>query len=455
MPVAELKPAVRNAKAHDQAALGRSMDAFGAIEAVVLDERTGRLVAGHGRAEYLAQLQAQGAEPPEGVVVDDQGRWCWLVTRGWHSDNDAHAEAAGIALNRVGERGGWQPEVLSAALDDLATSPDLFDAVGWTTAELDDLVASTTAQPTYQPPPPEAEPEPRQVAERVKRGEVWQLGRHRIMCGDCRAPEDVAKLVDGRTVNLAVTSPPYAEQRDYDEASGFRPIPPDSYVEWFDAVQANVAAHLAGDGSWLVNIKPHADAGQRVLYVFDLVSAHVRRWGWLFVDEFCWRDTKNGVPGAWPNRLKDAWEPVFHFAKGRKIKFRPMANAEPSSATFAYSAATAKSGSGSGLLGQKATAETEGMARPSNVIELAATSDDSGHPAAFPAALPWWFARLLTDEDDVVFDPFCGGGSTILAAHRCGRVGLGMELSPRYCDVMIDRWERHTSVPAVRLGSTS
>lgn len=142
LPVADLLPASRNAKNHDQAALGASLDAFGAIEAVVLDERTGRLVAGHGRTEYLAELQAKGADPPEGVVVDDEGRWCWLVTRGWSSRDDAHAEAAGIALNRVGELGGWQPDVLNAALDEL-WGTQLADAAGWTADQLDDLIAAT------------------------------------------------------------------------------------------------------------------------------------------------------------------------------------------------------------------------------------------------------------------------------------------------------------------------
>jgi phage/plasmid-like protein (TIGR03299 family) len=80
LPVATLQPAPRNAKAHDLDALQRSLEAFGALEPVVLDERTTRLVSGHGRVEKLSTLEAAGAEPPEGVVVDGHGRWCWLVT---------------------------------------------------------------------------------------------------------------------------------------------------------------------------------------------------------------------------------------------------------------------------------------------------------------------------------------------------------------------------------------
>lgn len=141
MPLAELPPATRNAKAHDQPALARSVEAFGFVEPVVLDERTGQLVAGHGRTAYLAELEAAGADPPEGVAVGEDGKWRVLVTRGWASRDDAHATAAGVALNRVGERGGWDPSLLA---EDLAWIRDsnLLDAAGFTSDYLDDLVAS-------------------------------------------------------------------------------------------------------------------------------------------------------------------------------------------------------------------------------------------------------------------------------------------------------------------------
>lgn len=144
LPVAELQPAARNAKDHDRGALAASVGEFGFVEPVVLDERTGRLVAGHGRAEYLQELEAAGGgPPPDGVVVGDDGRWLVLVTRGWTSRDNAHAEAAGIALNRVGERGGWRADVLNEALDAL-WGTDLAAATGWTADELDDLIASTS-----------------------------------------------------------------------------------------------------------------------------------------------------------------------------------------------------------------------------------------------------------------------------------------------------------------------
>ena len=98
------------------------------------------------------------------------------------------------------------------------------------------------------------------------------------------------------------------------------PIPPDAYVEWFAPVAANVATHLAVDGSWFVNIKPAADQLDTDLYVLDLVIAHVRRWGWHFATEFCWE--RHGVPKGVTRRFKNQFEPIYQFARSN-WKIRP------------------------------------------------------------------------------------------------------------------------------------
>ena len=83
-------------------------------------------------------------------------------------------------------------------------------------------------------------------------GDVWLIGRHRLICGDCRDAAVVEKLMAGSSANVVVTSPPYATQREYDPASGFRPVAPDDYVDWFRDVAANLASILAPDGSYLL-----------------------------------------------------------------------------------------------------------------------------------------------------------------------------------------------------------
>ena len=263
---------------------------------------------------------------------------------------------------------------------------------------------------------------------------------------------------------MCITSPPYATQREYDPASGFKPVPPDEYADWYRTVAENICAVLADDGSYFLNIKPHAEDGERHLYVADLVIAHRRQWGWRFVDEFCWRKTDNGVPGGWNNRFKNAWEPVFHFCRQPQIKFRPKAVGHESEDCFDYSPNNPKSTSGSGLLGtgprgaaadggknqrgwqssrnsfsDDSEGRHAGLARPSNVVEVRTESSQGSHSAPFPRPLVEFFVKSFSDAGDIVFDPFMGSGTTMAAAEVLGRKGYGCEISPAYCDVVLRR----------------
>src|ERR1039457_6261469 len=148
---------------------------------------------------------------------------------------------------------------------------------GFSDQELEVLLADSGDGP----PPEDEEQIPEAPADPVTRpGDVWLIGSHRLICGDCRDRNVVARLFEGAKANLVVTSPPYATQRECDPASGFTPIPPEKYVGWYRAVADGIAAILAPKGSYFLNIKPHADGGERSLYVMDLVLAHRRKWGW-------------------------------------------------------------------------------------------------------------------------------------------------------------------------------
>lgn len=142
LPIEELVGAERNPKNHDMETLDASLDRFGYVEPIVRDDRTGRLVSGHGRTASLLARRERGDQPPEGVEVDDAGRWLAPVLVGWGSKNDDDAEAAVVALNRIGERGGWEKDSLAVLLADLAESDLGLTGVGYDQAELDDLLAS-------------------------------------------------------------------------------------------------------------------------------------------------------------------------------------------------------------------------------------------------------------------------------------------------------------------------
>jgi hypothetical protein len=136
LPLGELKGAEKNPKRHDLPTLRRSIERFGYAEAVVRDERTGRLVAGHGRVAALRELHEAGGEPPEGVV-DDGLDWLVPVQTGWSSKDDAEAGAFLVAANRLTETGGWDELSLVELLDEVAkTSTESLQGVGYDEADL-------------------------------------------------------------------------------------------------------------------------------------------------------------------------------------------------------------------------------------------------------------------------------------------------------------------------------
>lgn len=142
VPLEQVRLATRNPKSHDTAGIANSIHHHGFAELPLLDERTGRLVAGHGRITTLRARVAAGDTAPDGVRVDDDGHWLVPVIRGWASRADADAEAYGTASNRLTELGGWNDRELAAVLRDLAAD-DLLAVSGYTTTDLDVLLRTT------------------------------------------------------------------------------------------------------------------------------------------------------------------------------------------------------------------------------------------------------------------------------------------------------------------------
>jgi len=462
-PLERLVPYAKNARTHSDeqvAQIAASIAEFGFNNPVLVDTNAG-IIAGHGRVLAARKL---GIDQVPVVVLDHL--------------SETQKRAYILADNRIGENAGWDDEILRTELTDLKDADLDLALLGFDEDELATLFAE--AAPEVAASEKEEAPEelPEAPEEPVTRpGDVWLIGKHRLICGDCRDYAVVKRLLDGARANVVFTSPPYASQRAYDPSSGFRPVPPDQYIEWFRNVAANIAAILADDGSYFLNIKEHADGGQRNLYVKKLTIAHVEQWGWRFVDELCWRKTDDGVPGGWGNRFKNAWEPIFHFCRHEKIKFRPKAVGHWSEDCFDYSPNNPKSTSGSGLLGtgpRGAAADVGrnhdswqttrrnandlegrhgGIARPSNVIEVKTESSQGLHSAPFPRALAEFFVKAFSDSGDLIFDPFLGSGTTIAAAHVLDRIGYGIEISPAYCDVILRRIEHLTGIePALASG---
>ena len=431
-PIDSLTLDPANARRHPERnleAIRASLATFGQRKPVVV-QRKGMVVrAGNGTVQAAKAL---GWSEVAAVVIDE---------------DNATASQFAIADNRTGELAEWDDQTLATLLDGMDEGTR--ETLAFDQEELAGLMRG------LEPEGGEIEEDetPELPADPItKPGDLWTLGEHRLLCGDCRSPKDMAKLMAGAEIHVAITSPPYASQRKYDETTEFKPIHPDVYVDWFSAVQGNVANHLAADGSWFVNIKEHCEDGERSLYVKDLTLAHVRDWAWRFVDEFVW--THGGTPKAARQRFKNGWEPIFQFSKGRH-KFRPNAvrhatddvdapkNMPPSAATVSAHQGHA-SAEYNRQMEQSIHARCNGMAYPSNVLSIGLNREALGHSAAYPAKPPAFLIKAYTDKADTVFDPFIGSGTTLIAAEQLGRQCYGMEISPAYCDVIVQRWETLT-----------
>ncbi len=258
--------------------------------------------------------------------------------------------------------------------------------------------------------------------------------RDRLIQGDARRV--LADLPD-ESVDLVVTSPPYADQRK----RTYGGVPIDRYVEWFLPISAELLRVLKPTGSFVLNIKERVHKGERHTYVLELILG-MRKQGWLWTEEYLWHK-KNCHPGRWPNRFRDAWERLLHFTKSRQFTMNQEAVMVPmgdwrharlknlSDTDRRRDDSRVESGFGKNVskwIGRD-------MAYPSNVLHLATECGNRGHSAAFPEALPAWFIRLFTNPGDLVLDPFVGSGTTAVAAARLGRDYLGVDLLDEHLDL--------------------
>jgi len=264
---------------------------------------------------------------------------------------------------------------------------------------------------------------------------------NRILLGDCLR---VLAQLPRDSVDLIVTSPPYADQRKHTYGG----IHADHYVEWFLPIAEELKRVLRPTGSFVLNIKERVVKGERHTYVIETILG-MRNQGWLWTEEYIWHK-KNCHPGKWPNRFRDAWERCLQFNKSRQFAMYQQAVMKPMGewrhSRLRRLSETDKrrdnSHVNSGFGKRIANWVGRELAYPSNVLHLATECGNKNHSAAFPLALPKWFIQLFTKPGDVVLDPFLGSGTTAVAAVQLGRTFVGIELDPGFVDIAQNRIRR-------------
>ncbi len=439
-PLDRLKPYQRNARTHSDtqvAQIAASIVEFG-FTAPLLVSEDGGILAGHGRLAAARKLDLDAVP----VVVLDH------LT-------PTQRRAYILADNQLALQAGWDQELLAVELADLSAAGFDLALTGFSDEELADLLGDIEETKRADEAAPIAEPEDEDIPDAPatpvsQPGDIWQLGAHRLICGDSTDPSMVAALMVGDRASLCFTSPPYGQQRDYTQG----------IADW-DALMRGVFANLpmAGDGQVLVNLGLiHRD--NEVIPYWDGWLAWMRQQGWRRFGWYVW-DQGPGMPGDWAGRLAPSFEFVFHFNRqSRKPnKIVPCKHAGQDSHLRADGSSTAMRGKDGEVGGwTHAGQPTQDYRIPDSVIRLmrhkGKIGRDIDHPAVFPVALPEHILLAYSDPGDIVFEPFGGSGTTILAAQKTNRVARAIELAPSYTDVAVKRFQQnHPDIPVTLLAT--
>lgn len=417
-PLERLVPYARNARTHSEeqvAQLAASIREWGWTVPVLVAE-DGTIIAGHGRVMAARRL---------GVTTIPV-----MVARGW---TEAQRRAYALADNKLALNAGWDEDLLRLELGDLKALDFDLGPVGFSDEELANLLLAEPAQGNTDPDAlPDAPATPV-----TKPGDVWLLGQHRLMCGDSTSAENIATLMEGDLADLCFTSPPYGQQRDY--ASG-------GISDW-DVLMRGVcsALPLKPDAQLLVNLGlVHRDAEWQPYW--DAWIAWMRSEGWRRFGWYVW-DQGPGLPGDWNGRLAPAHEFIFHFNRAGTAAERARKTKASKWAGHANHGSGLRAADGTVTAYTAAGKPVQAKKIPDSVVRVMrhkARGIEVGHPAVFPVELVAEMLTAFSDPGDVVFEPFGGSGTQIIAAEQHGRQCRAMELAPEYCDIAVRRWQLFT-----------
>lgn len=237
-------------------------------------------------------------------------------------------------------------------------------------------------------------------------------------------------MLEDNSVSLIFTSPPYAEQRKHQYGG----ISEKDYPQWTVDWCAKAWDKLKDNGSLCINIRPHIKNGEISDYVLKTRLA-LREYGWKECEELIWIKTTSPPMGS-VNRPRRAWESILWFSKTNNPKCYPKENGTESN-RIGFAGSKFEEGGTSHIHAGQKPPTSKGVARCKDYIEIGTGNVEKGyqHPAMFPPELPEYIIKLLTDENDLVIDPFMGSGTTGRVAQRLNRNYIGFEITKDYCNM--------------------
>lgn len=265
-----------------------------------------------------------------------------------------------------------------------------------------------------------------------------------VIQGDCF---NLIKDLEDNSVDLVVTSPPYSDIVSYGKEVSIKK--PDEYVDWILPLFNEIYRVLKPSGSFILNINDNCKNGLRNTYIYDLISRNNKETKLKLYDTYIWHKM-NGIPNGSKKRFRNTTEFIFHFVKNQKdLKFyMDRVLEEPAEATrirAKHSRTIKGHGETTGGVRQnkKSLDYNPIFIRPDNVFRFktagAARDNHIKHPAPFNKELPEYFINFLTDEGDMVLDPFAGISTTGLTCKELNRDFIGFELNPNYVEFSIQR----------------
>jgi len=388
----KLVPNPRNPNCHPESQiklLAKIIKAQGWRNPIVVSKRSGFVIKGHGRLDSAKLLEC------ERVPVDFQ-----------EYDNEAAEWADMLADNKIAELAENDNEELKALIKELDGKIDL-DLTGFDEDSLDELLKrlnTTEGEASTVMPPP--------VTPITKPGDLYKLGNHRLLCGDSTNPDDVRRVMNGERAILFATDPPYLVGYDGTNHPGTRPK---TNTDWSETYGATWDEADAAQNSELY---------ERFIKV-AIAEAIDPKAAW-----YCWHASRR------QRMVEDAWEKNGAFVHQQIIWAKPN---RPILTRSWYLWAHEPCFFG-WIKGNKPPRETADYERSVWEIEGLNNDERPDHPTPKPLecfAVPM---RQHTNKGGLCFEPFSGSGSQLIAGEQLGRRVYGLEISPAYSDVIVQRW---------------